>query len=69
MHIFLWIELSVVGAGADASAITADRKNQQEIFKNCAPFTNYITKINKIQAENAKDLDDVMPMYILITDK
>ena len=36
------------------------------IFKNCAPFTDCISKINKIQVDIAKDTDIVMPMYNLI---
>ena len=36
----------VVGQGADAAAISADRKNKQGIFKNCAPSTDCITQIN-----------------------
>ena len=36
------------------------------IFKNCAPFTDCISKINKIQVDIAKDTGIVMPMYNLI---
>ena len=36
------------------------------IFKNCAPFTDCISQINKIQVDIAKDTDIVMPMYNLI---
>ena len=38
----------------------------QVVFKNCAPFTNYISDINNAQIDNAKDIDVVMPMYKLI---
>ena len=41
-------------------------KNIQEVFKNCTPFTNCISGINKTQIDNAKDIDVVMPMYNLI---
>ena len=34
--------ITVVGAGANPVAITADRNNKQGIFKNCAPFINSI---------------------------
>ena len=44
----------------------ADNTNKKVIFKNCAPFTDYISKINNTQVDNAKDIDIVMPMYILI---
>ena len=36
------------------------------IFKNCAPFTNCISKINNTQIDNAEYIDIVMPMYNLI---
>ena len=36
------------------------------IFKNCAPFTNCISKINNTQIDNAEYIDRVMPMYHLI---
>ena len=36
------------------------------IFKNCALFTDCISKINNTRVDNAKDIDIVMPMYNLI---
>ena len=33
------------------------------IFKNCAPFTKCISKINNTQIDNAEYIDIVMPMY------
>ena len=33
------------------------------IFKNCAPFTDCISKINNAQVDNAKIINIVMPMY------
>ena len=36
------------------------------ILKNCAPFTDCLSKINNTQADNAKDSDLIMPMYNLI---
>ena len=35
-------------------------------FKNNAPFTSRISKINNTLIDNAEDLDVVMPMYYLI---
>ena len=35
-------------------------------FKNCAPFTKCISKINDTEIDNAQDIDIVMPMYNLI---
>ena len=36
------------------------------VFKNNAPFINWISKINGVQIDNAEDLDVVMPMYNLL---
>ena len=44
----------------------ANNTYKKVIFKNCAPFTNCINKISNTQADNAKDIDTVMPMYNLI---
>ena len=49
------------GAGAAANNI-----GKKVIFKNCAPFTNCISKINNTQIDNAEYIDIVMPMYKLI---
>ena len=35
-------------------------------LKNCPPFTKCVTHINDEHADNADDLDIVMPMYNLI---
>ena len=39
-----------------------DIKNRSLAFKNNAPFTNCISKINNVLIDNAEDLDVVMPM-------
>ena len=44
----------------------ANNTNKKVIFKNCAPFTNCISKINNTQIDNAEYIDIVMPMYNLI---
>ena len=44
----------------------ANNTDKKVIFKNCAPFTNYIGEINNARVDNAKDIDIVMPMYNLI---
>ena len=38
----------------------------QVAFKNCAPFTNCIPKIDRTRMVDAENLDLVMPMYNLI---
>ena len=41
-------------------------KNKKVIFKNCAPFTKGMSKINDTQIDNAEYIDKVMLMYNLI---
>ena len=64
MHIYLLKGISVnntAAAGGDAN-----NTNKILIFKNCAPFTNCLSKINNEQIDNAEYIDIVMPMYNLI---
>ena len=49
-----------------AAAADPDNRNKKVTFKNCAPFTNCIIKINNTQIDNAEYIDIVMPMYNLI---
>ena len=49
-----------------AEAADPNNRNKKVIFKNCAPFTNCISKINNTQIDNAEYIDIVMPMYNLI---
>ena len=55
--------MTVNNAAAEGAA--ANNAAKKVIFKNCAPFTNCISKINNIQIENAQYIDTVMPMYNL----
>ena len=57
--------MTVVGQGADATSIE-DRSNKQVIFKNCASFTNYVSKENNARVDNAKDINVAVPIYNLI---
>ena len=52
---------NTAGVGDDAN-----NTGKKVIFKNCAPFTDCISKINNTQVGNAKDIDIVMSMYNLI---
>ena len=44
----------------------ANNTKKQVILKNCAPFTDCISKINITEVDNAKDIDIVMPMHNII---
>ena len=65
-YIFIKGKITITGAGANAAARQADERDKSVAFKNCAPFTNFISKINNTQVDKAKDNDIVMPMYNLI---
>ena len=56
--------ITVNNTAADGTA--ANNTDKKVIFKNCAPFTNCISKINNTQIDNAEYIDIVMPMYNLI---
>ena len=50
-------------AAADADA---NNTNKKVIFKNCASFTECISRINNTQVDDAKCIDIIMLMYNLI---
>ena len=58
--------ITITGEGADAAAERADERDKGVTFKNCAPFTKCISRINNTDIDNAHDIDIVMPMYNLI---
>ena len=58
--------ITIDAAGVDDAAKRLDERNKGVMYKNCAPFTDSISKINNTQIDNAKYLDVVMSMYNLI---
>ena len=58
--------ITITGAGADAAARQADEREKGVTFKNCAPFTKCINRINSTDIDTAQDIDIAMPMYNLI---
>ena len=58
--------ISITGAGNDDAARWLDEQNKGVIFKDCAPFTKCISRINNTDIDNAQDIDIVMAMYNLI---
>ena len=63
-YILIKGDITVNNTAAEGAA--ANNTNKKVIFKNCAPFTNCISKINNTQIDNAEYIDIVMPMYNLI---
>ena len=47
-----------------AKAAAPKNANKKATFKNCAPFTNCIRRINNMQVYDPHDIDTVMSMYI-----
>ena len=58
--------IGTTGAGDDAAARRDDERNKKVIFKKCASLINCTSEINDTEISNAKDIDVVMPIYILI---
>ena len=65
-YIFVKGTITITGAGDDAAARQADERDKGVTFKNCAPFSKCLNRINNTEIDNAKDIDIVMPMYNLI---
>ena len=54
--------ITITGAGNDDATKQADERDKGVTFKNCAPFTKYISRINNTDIDNAQDIDIVMSM-------
>ena len=62
-YIFVKGNIAFINTGTAEAPTNRDKK---VIFKNCAPCTNCISKINNTQIDNAEHTDIVMLMYSLI---
>ena len=58
--------ITITGEADNAGERQADERDKGVTFKNCAPFTKCISRINNTDIDNAHDIDIVMPMYNLI---
>ena len=58
--------IAITEEGDDAAARQEDERNKGVTFKNCAPFTKCISRINDTDIDTAQDIDIVMPVYNLI---
>ena len=57
---------TITGAGIDDATKRADERDKGVTFKNWAPFTKCISRINNTDIDNAQDIDIVMPMHNFI---
>ena len=58
--------ITITGARANAHTRQADERDKAVAFKNCAPFTKCISRINNTAIDHAHNIDIVMPMFNLI---
>ena len=58
--------ITIAGVGNDDATKQADERGKGVTYKNCAPFTKCISRINNTDIDNAHDIDIVIPMYNLI---
>ena len=63
-HILVKGNITVNNTTTDGAA--TNNTNKKVIFKNFAPFTNCISKVNNTKIDNAEYIDIVMLMYNLI---
>ena len=54
--------ITITGAGDNDAEKRLDKRNKGAIFKNCAPFTKCISRINNTDTDAAQDIDIVMPI-------
>ena len=62
-YIFVKGTITITGDEDDNATRQADEINKGVTFKNCAPFTKCISRINGTDIDNARDTDIVMSMY------
>ena len=58
--------ITITGVGNDDATKQADERGKGVTFKNCAPFTKCISRINNTDIYNAQGIHIVMPIYNLI---
>ena len=58
--------ITITGNGNNAAARQADERDKRVTFKNWAPFTKCISRINNTDIDTAQYINIVMPMYNLI---
>ena len=63
---YILVKVTIAVNNTAAADSDANNTNKKVIYKNCVPFTNWISEVNNTQVDNAKDIDIVMPMYNLI---
>ena len=63
---YILVKGNIAVSNTAAGCGNANNTNKKVIFKNCAPFTSYISKINNTQIDNRENIYIAMPMYNLV---
>ena len=63
---YIRIKATITVANTEARDAAVNNTSKKVIFKNCALFTNYVSRINHTQVDDAQDIDIVLPTYNLI---
>ena len=65
-YVLLKGTITITVVGNDDATKRVDERDKGVTFKNCAPFTKCISRINNTDIDKAQDIDIVVPMYNLI---
>ena len=63
---YVLVKGNITVNNTEAEGAAANNSDKKVVFKNCAPCTNCISKINNTQIDNPEYIDIVMSMYNLI---
>ena len=63
---YILVKGTITVSNTEAVDANVNNVGKKVIFKNSAPFIDYIRIINNTQVDNAKDIDLIMSMYNLI---
>ena len=63
---YILVKRTITVPNTAAAGTAVNNTNKKVIFKNCAPFTDCLTKINNTQVDDAQTIDAVMQMYNLV---
>ena len=65
-HPYILVKGTITVPNTAAAGTAVNSTNKKVIFKNCAPFTKCITKINNTQVDDAQKIDIIVPLCNLI---
>ena len=63
---YILVKGSITLPNTVAAGVAVNTTTKKVVFKYCAPFSRYITRMNNTQGDYVDDFDKVMLMHILI---